>query len=143
MIGYAVQRDKIMASKKTPHKRKPLAEIRKFLAPYDVRVQKIALAARALVLEVVPDALEQTDAPAKMLAYGFKPTYKDLICVIMPQKGWVNLGFPRGAELDDPAKLLTGTGKRARHVKLDDLAQLKNPALRDLIEQSVAPLKEK
>lgn len=30
----------------------------------------------------------------------------------------VNVGFFRGAELDDPADLLEGSGKRMRHVKL-------------------------
>lgn len=30
----------------------------------------------------------------------------------------VNIGFFRGADLDDPAGLLEGTGKRMRHVKL-------------------------
>ena len=30
----------------------------------------------------------------------------------------VNIGFYRGAELDDPAGLLEGSGKRMRHVKI-------------------------
>jgi len=30
----------------------------------------------------------------------------------------VNIGFFYGAELDDPAKLLEGAGKRMRHVKI-------------------------
>ena len=30
----------------------------------------------------------------------------------------VNIGFYQGASLDDPARLLQGTGKRMRHVKL-------------------------
>src|SRR5688500_7153163 len=30
----------------------------------------------------------------------------------------VNVGFFHGATLDDPARLLVGTGKRMRHVKL-------------------------
>lgn len=115
--------------------------VKSFLAPYDPAVQEIARKTRALVLELVPAALEQLDVPAKMLAYGFKPTYKDLICVIMPQRAWVNLGFPRGAELSDPVRLLTGAGKRARHVKITDEKQLDAPELRNLVRMSVAQLK--
>ncbi len=33
-------------------------------------------------------------------------------------KAHVNVGFFHGAELDDPAGLLEGSGKRMRHVKL-------------------------
>ena len=33
-------------------------------------------------------------------------------------KAHVNVGFFHGAELDDPARLLEGTGLRMRHVKL-------------------------
>lgn len=125
----------------TQRKRQTRAQVKSFLAPYDTAVQNIALKTRAMVLDVVPEALEQIDVPAKMLAYGFKATYQDLICVIMPQKAWVNLGFPRGAELSDPTKFLTGTGKRARHVKITDEKQLDAPELRNLVRMSVAQLK--
>jgi hypothetical protein len=59
-----------------------------------------------------------------------------LICVIMPLKVGVNLGFPRGAALPDPEGLLQGTGKRARHVRVESLAGADAPALRDLIAAS-------
>ena len=109
---------------------------------YDPTVQAIALEARALVLQLAPDALEQIDVPAKMLAYGFAATYKDMICVIMPQKTYVNLGLPRGATLPDSAKLLTGTGKKARHVKLTNAKAVDTPQIRALIETSVAQIKK-
>ena len=52
----------------------------------------------------------------------------------------VNIGFFRGAELPDPTRLLIGTGKRMRHVKLapgdpvdvDALASLINAAYADM-----------
>ncbi len=71
-----------------------------------------------------------------MLAYGFARTYKDMICVIMPQKSWVNLGFPLGAEMSDPAQLLVGTGKRARHVKIISTDETDKPNLRRLVEHA-------
>jgi hypothetical protein len=49
-------------------------------------------------------------------------------------KDHVNVGFFRGAELDDPAGLLEGTGKRMRHVKLRPGREPNVTALSDLID---------
>ncbi|MCI0397097.1 MAG: DUF1801 domain-containing protein [Chloroflexi bacterium] len=123
--------------------RKTEAEIQAFLAGYTPQVQAIALELRELVFSVAPNAAEQIDMPARLLGYGFAATYKDTICVIMPLKSAVNLGFPRGTELLDPAGLLAGTGKRARHAKLTDVKDVAAPALRALLEASVAQLLKK
>jgi hypothetical protein len=45
----------------------------------------------------------------------------------------VDVGFFLGAELADPARLLEGTGKRMRHVKLRPGAAVDDGALGDLI----------
>lgn len=100
-------------------------------------MQAIALGLRELILDIVPNVIEQVDQPGKLIGYGFKPTYKDTICVILPLKSAVNLGFPRGTELPDPQGLLTGTGKRARHVRIASHQEADLPALRKLIEASV------
>jgi len=115
-------------------------EIRAFLAGYDAQVRSVTLYLRELVLGMVPDAVEQLDLPARMLAYGFART-KDTICVIMPLKAAVNLGFPRGADLPDPTRLLAGTGRRARHVKIASIDQAQAPELRALLQASLSQLK--
>ncbi|MBV9242286.1 MAG: DUF1801 domain-containing protein [Acidobacteria bacterium] len=45
----------------------------------------------------------------------------------------VNVGFFRGADLDDPTGLLEGTGKFMRHVKLSPDRIVDEDELRDLI----------
>lgn len=105
-------------------------------------MQTITLELRQLVLEIVPDAIEQVDRPGKLIGYGFKPTYKGTICVVMPLKSAANLGFPRGVELPDPQGLLTGTGVRARHVRVTSLQDADQPGLRELIKASVAQIQE-
>jgi hypothetical protein len=63
-------------------------------------------------------------------AFGYVNAFKD----------HVNVGFYFGALLEDPARLLEGTGKRGRHVKLrpgrevdsEALAQLVGVAYRDI-----------
>jgi len=112
--------------------------IEEFLTTYPPHVQEIAAKARALVHDVMPDALEMMDVPGKLIGYGTENSYKGTICVIMPYSNHVNLGFAHGTSLPDPRRLLEGTGKRARHVKLKAVEDVAWPALRVLLEAAVA-----
>jgi hypothetical protein len=58
-------------------------------------------------------------------------------------KAHVNIGFFLGAELQDPAGLLEGTGKRMRHVKVTPGAALDRRALGALIQQAYEDVKLK
>ncbi len=55
----------------------------------------------------------------------------------------VNVGFFQGAALPDPARLLEGTGKFMRHVKLRPGAAANDAALRGLIERAYWDMKER
>ncbi len=57
------------------------------------------------------------------------------VCTLMPGEGYVRLQFFRGSELDDPDRLLEGTGKGMRHVKVRHAVTLRQ-ALRSLIAQA-------
>lgn len=58
-------------------------------------------------------------------------------------KSHVNLGFYLGADLDDPAGLLAGSGKRMRHVKLRPGDEPDLMALRRLIEDAHAAMRRR
>ena len=53
----------------------------------------------------------------------------------------VNVGFFLGAELSDPSRLLEGTGKFMRHVKLRPECEVDALALRKLIETAYLDMK--
>jgi len=55
----------------------------------------------------------------------------------------VNVGFFQGAALPDPARLLQGTGKFMRHVKLRPETATNAAALRRLIEVAYADMKDR
>jgi hypothetical protein len=55
----------------------------------------------------------------------------------------VNVGFFRGAELPDPHRLLEGTGKFMRHVKLRPHQHLDAAALTQLIETAYRDMQER
>src|SRR5688572_26198717 len=52
----------------------------------------------------------------------------------------VNVGFFRGAEIEDPAGLLEGTGKFMRHVKLRPDRDVDATALKTLVETAYADM---
>ena len=53
----------------------------------------------------------------------------------------VNVGFFRGASLPDPARLLQGTGKFMRHVKLRPGTAINAAALKTLIDRAYSDIK--
>jgi hypothetical protein len=55
----------------------------------------------------------------------------------------VNVGFYLGAQLDDPAGILEGSGKRMRHVKLRPGVERDLTALGYLIEDAYADMKRR
>ena len=104
------------------------------LSKFDLAVGKIALRARALVLNVLPEVFEVVWVQQKNAGYGTGPKkMTEHFCWIAPAKAHVTFGFNYGVELPDPEGLLEGTGKRFRHVKLASAAEVDRPALRRLV----------
>jgi hypothetical protein len=56
-------------------------------------------------------------------------------------KSHVNVGFFYGATLKDPARLLEGSGKRMRHVKLKPDTEFNTAALRGLIDAACSDIR--
>ena len=108
-----------------------------FLAAYSREAREIALCLRTLVLDVFPNALEQIDPKSGIIAYGYDQTSEGQVCAIAPRMKYVNLMFSRGAQLPDPSKLLNGTGKQARHVKIRSEVETEKPELRALLREAL------
>jgi hypothetical protein len=120
--------------------RKPPQALAGFLAAFDPAIGRLFLDTRALVLDAAPDANELVyDAyNAVTIAYSFTGQLKEAFCHVAAYSGHVNLGFNRGAELDDPAEILVGAGARIRHVRIASRGELAAPALRRLLRAAVA-----
>lgn len=88
---------------------------------------EIVTALREQVKNAVPDATE-----------AFKwaqPVYEvnGPFCYIKAFSKYVNFGFWRGVDLDDPHGLLEGSGDRMRHVKLTSAKEIRKKALQDYL----------
>jgi Domain of unknown function (DU1801) len=121
----------------------PLPEYLGFIVPFESRIQKLALATRKLVLEEAPDSVELIyDAyNAVSTGYGFTGHPSECFIHIAVYAKWVNLGFHRGAELQDPDGVLQGVGGLVRHIRIAEIEDLEKPAVRAFVRGAVARAK--
>jgi len=102
-------------------------DVDQLIASASQPLQALVAHLRATMRRLLPDAVEELDPSATLIGYTYQPgTYKGLIAAIAPHAAHVNLMFSRGVELldHDPTGLLEGTGKKARHIKLTEPAQV-------------------
>jgi len=78
-----------------------------------------------------------------MITYYYGQQHADLICVIIPSKKGVKLEFNRGIALEDPDKLLEGTGKISRYFPIKNGEQITSVSLRELIKAALELYKQK
>ena len=88
----------------------------------------VAKAVRALVKKSVKGVEEYVN-PWKLPSFDSNGP----LCCFLVGKEHVTLAFLRGAVLPDPEKLLEGTGKGVRNVKLRSIADVKRPGVKKLL----------
>jgi hypothetical protein len=122
---------------KTPS---PAAQLEKFIGRHSTEVAKVARAALAKMRKRLPGAVELVYDNYNALAIAFGPNERrsDLILSIALYPRWVSLFFTKGASLRDPKKLLAGSGKTYRHVRLEEAAVLDRPEIDALIADALA-----
>ncbi len=119
--------------------RQPDPEHLNLLVPYGPAIQKLALAARRLILEEAVEASEfvyELYTIANHFSFTGKPG--DSFVYTTTHRQWLNLGFPCGALLPDPDGLLQGDGKIIRHVKIAQAADLEEAGVRELLRAAIA-----
>jgi hypothetical protein len=102
-----------------------------YLLKYDEEMGSLARDLRNMILEQVPDMDEVIKW--KNLFY----EKKGYVCAIVIHKDHVNLQFARGTELDDPERILEGTGKKIRHVKINNTKEINSDKLKNLVVEAV------
>ena len=93
----------------------------------------LAAELRRLILRAVPSVTE-------IIKWGAPVYEKDgmSICGLRAAKGYVSLQFGSiGITLDDPDKLLEGTDKRMRHVKVRTKGEIKGELFTSWIKEAV------
>src|SRR4029453_2043147 len=98
----------------------PEDQLRSFIKKLKPQHQAIIRAARKKLRKLFPTATELAYDNYNFLVIGFGPNDRpsDCIVTIAAAANEVGLCFVRGASLPDPAKVLLGSGKQTRFVRL-------------------------
>lgn len=113
-----------------------------FIAKYSPQVAGVARKAFRWMRKRFPRAFVLVYDNYNALAIGFGPTERasDAVFSIALFPRWVNFFFLQGAQVRDPNKVLKGTGKRVRSVRLENIKVLDRPEVLALIEDEAARL---
>lgn len=114
----------------------PKQQLDEFIDRFSPRVARVARGALVKMPKLAPGALELVYDNYNALAIGFSPSERagDGIFSIALYPPHASLFFLQGAKLPDPTKRLKGTGTTVRHIVLEDLTVLDEPAVRTLID---------
>jgi hypothetical protein len=118
----------------------PSAQLDAFLDKFTPEIAAEARVALRRMRARLPGAQELVYDNYNALAIGFAPTDRasDALFSIAVFPRWVSLFFlQNGTCLRDPDCYLEGSGKQARHIKLDNGAMIDDPGVQDLIAQAL------
>lgn len=106
-------------------------------SPEIAREARVALVKLRLLL---PGAVEMVYDNYYALVIGFCPVERasEAILSIAIYPRWMNLNFLVGDALPDPGKLLRGSGKINRHLRLENAATLDRADVKVLIKAAIA-----
>jgi SOS response regulatory protein OraA/RecX len=106
--------------------------------PCPEAIRSFAQELREYLKKETAPAFELVGASAKSfnIGYGFTTTAWNCCCAIIIYRKHINISFPSGAVLSDPEELLHGTGTRVRHLKIQQLRDMKTPAVKNLLKQA-------
>ncbi len=121
----------------------PEAQLATFVGRFEPEHQRLILAVRRALRKRFPTAHELVYDNYNFFVIGYSSTERpsDSIISIAAAANGVGLCFIHGAKLDDPAHVLTGSGRQTRFVRLDSPDVLARPELEALMMAAAARAK--
>ena len=93
---------------------------------------------REFILEIHPGSNEILyHTHALTTVFSISDKLADAFCMLPIYTNHLNLGFNKGTLIDDPHKLLKGTGNLIRHIPIDTAADYRNKKVKDLVSSAV------
>lgn len=115
-----------------PKRKDVLCTVEEILDGRPPLVREYVEALRQIVRSAAPQAKEVAYRGWRVIAYVGDSTF----CYIAPLRNGANIGFHQGVSLSDPDRLLEGTGKNLRHVKIRSPQDLRARSLKALVRQA-------
>jgi hypothetical protein len=116
------------------------AQLKAFIGKFDPRHQSLIRAVRKALRKRFPTAHEMVYDNYNFFVIGYSPTLRpsDAILSIAAGANGVGLCFIHGARLPDPGKVLVGSGKQTRFIRLPSAAVLARPEVDALLAAAVS-----
>jgi len=93
---------------------------------------------REYILQIYPNSNELLyHTHALTTVFSVSEILSDAFCMLPIYTNHLNLGFNKGTLINDPYKLLTGTGKLIRHIPIDTPADYRNKNVKALIKAAI------
>src|SRR3954463_5799071 len=110
-------------------------QLKNFIEKFEPKNQATIRAARNALRKRFPSANELVYDNYNFFVIGFGPNERPSDCFvsIAAAANGVGLCFLRGASLPDPGRILSGTGKQTRFVRLPDAKVLNQPDVESLL----------
>ncbi len=114
-------------------------QVRAFIRKFGPNDQRLIRAVRSAVRKRFPTANELVWDNYNFLVIGYSPTERpsDSIVSIAARANGVGLCFIHGAKLPDPKKLLLGSGKQTRFIRLESANELLHPHIEALMAAAI------
>jgi hypothetical protein len=118
----------------------PESELKSFIDKFEPTNQRLIRAVRSALRKRFRTANELVYDNYNFFVIGYSPTERpsDAIISIAAGANGVSICFIHGARLADPHKLLNGSGKQTRFLRLESATDLKRPRVDALLDQAVA-----
>ena len=128
-----------MAVKIDSGKPTPEAQLQSFNDRFDQKHQKLIRSVRAAVRKRFPTANELVYDYSSFFVISYSPTDRgiDAIVSIAARADRVELYFNHGPQLPDPKKLLLGSGKQTRFVRVEAARQVAHPDVEAFIAAAI------
>src|SRR5271165_2115108 len=106
-----------------------------FIGKFELALQRLIKAVRNKLRRRFPSAHEIVYDNYNFFVIGYSPTERpsDSIVSIAAEANGVGLCFIRGANLPDPKKILLGSGKQTRFIRLESVGVLNRPEVEALL----------
>src|SRR4051812_47260692 len=120
----------------------PENQLKTFIAKFDRNLGKQIRECRSAIRKRFPTANELVYDNYNFFVIGYCSTERPSDCVVTIAAGanGVALSFYHGATLPDPHKVLLGSGRQNRFIRLESAATLARPDVEALISAAVAQL---
>ena len=116
------------------------ARLQEFINKFDPDVADLIRSVRKTLRRRLPGAVELVYDNYNFFVVGYGPNERasEAVLSIAAQARGISICFIQGAKLPDPSRLLIGSGKQTRSLRIETADVLLRPAVEELIKAALA-----